>query len=148
MKVKNLESMLNCSSLPSGTVRRGGGYKPLNRDGVLNLPHDAFRTVQDCGSLTLRSRYKTLSKRPNDRSPDGIETGAQSKKGGSMTKNTYREEFNRLTDGCSARFCFALLAHVMGLSEYHAHEIVKNAKEEHYKKAIKLYKSMMGEEEE
>ena len=24
MKVKNLESMLNCSSLPSGTVRRGG----------------------------------------------------------------------------------------------------------------------------
>jgi len=24
MKVKNLESMLNCSSLPSGAVRRGG----------------------------------------------------------------------------------------------------------------------------
>ena len=82
MKVKNLESMLNCSSLPSGIVRRGGVISPCNGDGVLNLPHDAFRTVQDCGSSTLRSRYKTLSKRPNDRSPDGIETGAQSKKEG------------------------------------------------------------------
>lgn len=64
-----------------------------------------------------------------------------------MPKKTYREEFNRLTDGCSARFCFALLAHAMGLSEYRASDIVKNVKEEHYKKAIKLYKSMMGEEE-
>lgn len=64
-----------------------------------------------------------------------------------MPKNTYREEFNQLTDGCSARFCFALLAHAMGLSEYHAYEITKNAKEEDYKKAIKLYKSMTKEEQ-
>ena len=28
MKVKNLESMLNCSSLPSGIVRRGGVISP------------------------------------------------------------------------------------------------------------------------
>lgn len=63
-----------------------------------------------------------------------------------MTKKTYREEFNRLTDGCSAIFRFALLGHAMGHPEYHAHEIVMNAKEEHYKKAIKLYKSMMGED--
>ena len=63
-----------------------------------------------------------------------------------MTKKTYREEFNRLTDGCSAIFCFGLLAHAMGHPEYHAHEIVKDAKEEHYKKAIRLYKAMMGEE--
>jgi hypothetical protein len=63
-----------------------------------------------------------------------------------MTKNTYREEFNRLTDGCSAIFRFALLGHAMGHPEYHAHEIVKNAKEEHYKKAIRLYKAMMGGE--
>ncbi len=63
-----------------------------------------------------------------------------------MTKNTYREEFNRLTDGCSAIFRFALLGHAMGHPEYHAHEIVKNAKEEDYKKAIRLYKAMMGEE--
>ena len=40
MKVKNLESMLNCSSLPSGAVRRGGVISPYNRDGVLNLPHE------------------------------------------------------------------------------------------------------------
>ena len=63
-----------------------------------------------------------------------------------MPKKTYREEFNQLTNGCSARFCFALLAHAMGLSEYHAIDIVKNAKEEDYKKAIRLYKSMMSEE--
>ena len=63
-----------------------------------------------------------------------------------MTKNTYREEFNRLTDGCSAIFRFALLGHAMGLSEYHAYDVIKNAKEEHYKKAIRLYKAMMGEE--
>lgn len=63
-----------------------------------------------------------------------------------MPKKTYREEFNQLTNGCSVRFRFALLAHAMGLSEYHAHEIVKNVKEEHYKKAIRLYKAMMGEE--
>lgn len=64
-----------------------------------------------------------------------------------IPKNTYREEFNRLTHDCSAIFCFGLLAHAMGLSEYHAYEIIKNAKEDDYKKAIKLYKSMMGEEE-
>ena len=64
-----------------------------------------------------------------------------------MPKNIYREEFNRLTAGCSAIFCFGLLAHAMGLSEYHAYEITKNAKEEHYKKAIKLYKSMIKEEQ-
>lgn len=64
-----------------------------------------------------------------------------------MPKKTYREEFNRLTDGCSAIFCFALLAHAMGHPEYSAHEITKNVKEKHYKKAIRLYKSMMGEEE-
>ena len=63
-----------------------------------------------------------------------------------MTKNTYREEFNRLTDGCSAIFRFGLLAHAMGLSEYHAYDVIKNAKEEDYKKAIRLYKAMMGEE--
>lgn len=63
-----------------------------------------------------------------------------------MPKKTYREEFNQLTNGCSARFCFALLAHAMGLSEYSAYEITKNVKEKHYKKAIRLYKSMMGEE--
>ena len=63
-----------------------------------------------------------------------------------MTKKTYREKFNRLTDGCSARFRFALLAHAMGLSEYYSYEIVKNAKEEHYKRAISLYKMMMEEE--
>ena len=40
MKVKNLESMLNCSSLPSGAVRRGGVISPYSRDGVLNLPHE------------------------------------------------------------------------------------------------------------
>ena len=64
-----------------------------------------------------------------------------------MTKKTYREEFNRITDGCSARFCFALLAHAMGLSEYHASDIIKNVKEKDYKEAIRLYKAMMGEEE-
>lgn len=64
-----------------------------------------------------------------------------------MPKNTYREEFNRLTHECSAVFCFGLLAHAMGISEYHAYEVIKNAKEKDYKKAIKLYKSMMGEEE-
>ena len=63
-----------------------------------------------------------------------------------MPKTTYREEFLRLTDGCSAIFCFALLGVVMGHPEYHAYEIVKNAKEKHYKRAIRLYKSMMGEE--
>lgn len=63
-----------------------------------------------------------------------------------MTKKTYREEFNRLTHDCSAIFCFGLLAHAMGLSEYHAIDIVKNAKEEHYKKAIRLYKAMIGYE--
>lgn len=40
MKVKNLESMLNCSSLPSGIVRGGGVISPYNRDGVLNLPYE------------------------------------------------------------------------------------------------------------
>lgn len=36
MKVKNLESMLNCSSLPSGIVRRGGVINPLiNRDFIM-----------------------------------------------------------------------------------------------------------------
>lgn len=64
-----------------------------------------------------------------------------------MPKNTYREEFNRLTHDCSAIFCFGLLAHAMGLSEYHAYEVIKNAKEKDYKKAIKLYKSMIGEEQ-
>lgn len=63
-----------------------------------------------------------------------------------MPKKTYREEFNRITDGCSARFCFALLAHAMGLSEYHAYDVIKNAKEDDYKKAIRLYKAMIGYE--
>lgn len=40
MKINNLESALNCSSLPSGIVGIGGGViSPYNRDGVLNLPH-------------------------------------------------------------------------------------------------------------
>lgn len=63
-----------------------------------------------------------------------------------MPKTTYREEFLRLTDGCSAMFVFVLLKYVMGHPEYHAYEVDKNVKEKHYKKAIRLYKSMIGEE--
>lgn len=37
MKINNLESALNCSSLPFGAVRRGGVISP---DGVLNLPYE------------------------------------------------------------------------------------------------------------
>ena len=83
----------------SGTVRRGGVISPYNRDGVLNLPHE--QKFAWC---------KTLSKSPNDRGPDGIETGAQSKKevydqehiqrGGRMSELKFRSYTGR---------CFVLL---------------------------------------
>lgn len=56
MKINNLESALNCSSLPFGAVRRGGVISP---DGVLNLPYehdshdarDAGTSVQSTESM-------------------------------------------------------------------------------------------------